>query len=348
MVQKAVLSTPRRMSLPTAQASSPPTAHRRTRLAPSPTGSLHLGHARTFLLTWALARNQGWEIVLRMEDLDRERVKPGSIAETRDVLDWLGLECDGAMTVQSEHVERFRDGMRRLAERGAIFRCDRSRKDVRLAASAPHQEDGEVRFPPELRPAGEAFAFVDERANHRLLVDPATEHVHDELFGDSQWNPGAEIGDFLVWTKLGVPSYQLAVVIDDAHQGITDVVRGEDLLPSAARQQRLYRALFDPDRAPVPRWWHIPLVHDVDGTRLAKRRGDLGLTALKAAGTRRERLIGLIASWCGFTERPTELPLSDFLPMVTPATLRTLVARERDPAARCVATGDSIRWLLNS
>lgn len=324
-------------------------APRRTRLAPSPTGSLHLGNARTFVLTWAIARDRGWELLLRMEDLDGERVKPGAIEETSAVLGWLGLDHDGAMTVQSHHRERFRAAMARLAAARRIFRCERSRKDVRSAASAPHREDGETRFPPSLRPSLEcspgtscdAFRFDEELVNYRLLVDPADEPVHDELYGDLSFDPGSEVGDFLVWMKLGVPSYQLAVVVDDAHHGITDVIRGDDLLASAARQQLLYRALG----APTPRWWHLPLVYGPDGRRLAKRHDDLSLAALRASGVRRERVLGLLAHWCGFFDAPTECGPDDFRRLVTADTLQSLVARERIPASRCIATEESIRWL---
>jgi glutamyl-tRNA synthetase len=309
-----------------------------------------LGHARTFLLTWALARNQGWEILLRLEDLDRERVKEGAIEEAIAVLRWLGIDWDGPISIQSAHLDRFRAAMEQLAGGGHVFRCDRSRQDVRRAASAPHRDDGEIRFPPELRAPPQAFGFRDPLANHRLLVNPSNEEVVDELFGPQTFDPGSEVGDFLVWTKLGCPSYQLAVVVDDAHFGITDVVRGEDLLSSAARQQLLYRHL----QAPLPRWWHLPLVYGSDGERLAKRRGDTALNELRARGVRAERLIGLIAHVSGLTEeattkpmsRPVELSPADFQRLVQPDTLRAMVDRERR-GARATASEDSIRWLLN-
>ncbi len=328
---------------------------RRTRLAPSPTGGLHLGNARTFALTWALARNLGWEVLLRIEDLDRERVKPGAVDETRAVLDWLGLDHDGPVTVQSEHLDRFWTALERLGGDGPsrVFRCERSRKDVRSAASAPHREDGELRFPPALRPPSDADAFsVRERqVNYRFLIDPGSEFVQDELLGRVRFDPGEEVGDMLVWMKMGAPSYQLAVVVDDAHQGITDVVRGDDLLASAARQQLLYRALG----APVPRWWHLPLVVGPTGERLAKRHDDLSLAALRAAGVRRERVLGLLAHWCSDHAKdslpPGERSLDDFRAGITPATLQALVVRERrdgnPPPRRCVLSEGLIRWLFD-
>jgi glutamyl-tRNA synthetase len=341
-----------------------PDRPRRTRLAPSPTGGLHLGNARTFALTWALARNLGWEVLLRIEDLDRERVKPGAVDETRAILDWLGLDHDGPVTIQSEHVDRFWNALKDLAADGcSVFRCDRSRKDVRSAASAPHREDGEIRYPPSLRPPvvargsndahGQPDPFTprDRHANYRFVIDPGAEAVEDQLAGHCVFHPGEEVGDMLVWMKMGAPSYQLAVVVDDAHQGITDVMRGDDLLPSAARQQLLYRALG----ADIPNWWHLPLVVGPDGERLAKRHDDLSLASLRAAGVRRERVLGLLAHWCGDHEESTlpdgERSIDDFRAGITPATLQALVARERcdgiRPDRRCVLSEDLIRWLLD-
>jgi glutamyl-tRNA synthetase len=315
-------------------------AQRRTRLAPSPTGSLHLGNARTFVLTWALARNEGWEVVLRIEDLDGPRVRPGAVDEAIAVLSWLGLDWDGPIRRQSDDLAPFADAMRRLGDR--VFRCERSRKDVRSAASAPHAEDGEVRFPPSLRPIeAERRAFDEPLVNYRLLVEPGADIVVDELLGTHSFDPGMEIGDFLVWTKAGVPAYQLAVVVDDIAQGITDVVRGDDLLASAARQQMLYRAF----ERPAPRWWHLPLVHDGDGHRLAKRHDDLSLASLRAAGVRRERVLGLLARWCGFVRELVELDLDGFRSLVSPATLRALAAREHAPGGRCSMQEDDRRWL---
>ncbi len=312
---------------------------RRTRLAPSPTGSLHLGNARTFVLTWALARNEGWEVVLRIEDLDGPRVRPEAIAECLAVLRWLGLDWDGEVKRQSDDLEPYREAIRRLGS--LVFRCERSRKDVRSAASAPHEEDGEVRFPPSLRPRPENFGFAADTMNHRLLVDPAPEMVHDELQGNRVFDPGREVGDFLVWTKGGVPAYQLAVVVDDILQGITDVVRGDDLFASAARQQQLYRAF----NAANPRWWHLPLVYGPDGKRLAKRRDDTSLASLLAAGVPREYVLGLLAHWCGFLAEPRPTSPEDFRRLVSVDTLRAMTAREHTATGRRIAHEDSLSWL---
>jgi glutamyl-tRNA synthetase len=318
---------------------------RRTRLAPSPTGGLHLGNARTFALTWALARNEGWDVLLRIEDLDLSRVRSGAIEETEAILAWLGLDHDGPVAVQSADLAPYRAAMIRLAAAGAVYRCARSRKDVRMAASAPHADDHEQRFPPELRPGPDALGFVDERSNHRLRVEPGPERVWDQLLGERCFDPGTEVGDFLVWTKLGVPSYQLAVVVDDLRHGITDVVRGDDLLASAARQQILHRLLGARDG---PRWWHLPLVYGADGERLAKRRDHTSVAALRAAGVRRERILGLLARWCGFVADRCELSVSDFRGLVRADTLRAFSARCTLPEGRTLATELDLRWLTTA
>ena len=301
-----------------------------TRLGPTPSGALHVGNARTFLVNWALARNLGWRIVLRLEDLDLGRVKAGAHEAALEDMRWIGVEWDGEPEIQSRDLAPYRAALERLAADGRVFRCDRSRAEIRSAASAPHAEDGETRYPPELRPPGpwpRTIAASGERAweaNHRLRVDPAPERVHDELLGDFTFDPGLEAGDMVVWTKLGVPAYQLAVVVDDARHGVTDVVRGDDLLASAARQQLIARALG----LAHARWWHVPLVYGDDGKRLAKRHGSHSLAAMRDAGVAPERVIG----WCARSlELGTERALSarDFLARATPDALRPAVARVR-------------------
>ncbi len=270
-------------------------AHPRvTRLAPTPSGALHIGNARTFLATWALARNNGWRIVMRLEDLDLGRVKAGAHEAALADLAAIGVDWDGEPEVQSRDLAPYRAALEELSRAGRVFRCDRSRAEIRNAASAPHAEDGETRFPPELRPPDPWPRTLDAwEANHRMLVDPAPERVHDELLGERVFNPGLEAGDMVVWTKLGVPAYQLAVVVDDARHGVTDVVRGDDLLASAARQQLIARALG----VAHARWWHFPLVYGDDGKRLAKRHGAHSLAQLRADGVDRARIIG----WCAWS-----------------------------------------------
>jgi glutamyl-tRNA synthetase len=318
----------------------------RTRLAPSPTGELHLGNARTFLLTWALARREGWSVVLRIEDLDGPRVREETVAGCLASLEWLGMDWDGPVRRQSEDLRPFRDAMASLAARGLVFRCDLSRKDVRLAASAPHAADGETRYEPSLRPGREAFGFADERANHRLLVEAGPEPVVDELLGPRTFDPGLEAGDLLLWTKAGVPSYQLAVTVDDLAQGVTDVVRGDDLLPSAARQAILHRHLG----GTPPRWWHLPLVLDHEGRRLAKRSSDLSLAALRERGVARERVLGFLAFHSGLVPRLEPLDRDRFRDLVDRDTLRALARREAERPLRLPAPDDPefLPWLTRS
>ncbi len=280
-----------------------------TRLAPSPTGTLHLGNARTFLLTWALARNLNWKIVLRIEDLDATRVREGAADDAIELLRWLGIDWDEGPFTQSHDLDPYRQAMQSLLERRQAYACALTRKQIEQAASAPHAGDGEIRFPPELRPSpsdARAFGFDRLDTNYRFVVGEGRIRIDDHIAGTSMHDPAAECGDFIIWTKLGVPAYQLAVVVDDARQGVTDVVRGDDLLASAARQTLLYRALgLDP-----PNWWHVPLVLGDDGRRLAKRHGDTHLESFRAAGVRPERVIGLVAALCGIGDPRTVRPMS--------------------------------------
>jgi glutamyl-tRNA synthetase len=282
---------------------------RTTRLAPSPTGTLHLGNARTFLVNWAIARSRGWRIVLRIEDLDLTRVRAGAAEQAIDLLRWLGIDWDEGPRWQSRDLDPYRAAMRTLATQRMVFACERSRKDIERAASAPNLGDGETRYPPELRPVNDhptAWRFAREDVNYRFVMPDEKIEIDDRFGGRSRHDPFHECGDFIVWTKLGVPAYQLAVVVDDARQGVTDVVRGDDLLPSAARQTLLYRALG----LAAPDWWHLPLVVGEDGRRLAKRHGDTHLEQYRGAGVPAERIIGLLAALCGVVDRDRPAPMT--------------------------------------
>ena len=189
-----------------------------TRLAPTPSGALHVGNARTFLVNWALARRLGWRIVLRLEDLDLGRVKDGAHAAAIADMRWIGVDWDGEPEVQSRDLEPYREALSRLAAMGRTFRCDRSRAEIRSAPSAPHADDGETRYPPELRPAEpwfrevEAWGAAPWEANHRLRLDPAPERVHDEFLGDGH--------DFAVITEGLI----------ELHHGELGIVAGADAL----------------------------------------------------------------------------------------------------------------------
>lgn len=290
--------------------------HGVTRLAPSPTGALHLGNARTFLATWALARARGWRIVLRVEDLDTPRVKPGVIDLTIDLLAWLGIDWDEGPFIQSADREAHEAAMRRLVASGLAYPCAMSRAEIEAAASAPQEGSGEVRFPASLRPVDRPTAFDDASPSWRFVVEEEAMVRFDDLFaGPQAIRPAASIGDFIVWTRRdparpGQAAYQLAVVVDDARQGVTHVVRGDDLLDSAARQRLLGRAL---GATPEPAYCHLPLVRGEDGKRLAKRHGDTRLDMYRAAGVTPQRVIGLVAAWCGMIPSPRPMDAGEFL-----------------------------------
>ncbi len=338
-------------SSPDRGAGSSPVLPQRTRLAPSPTGALHLGNARTFLLTWAMARRRGWSIPLRIEDLDTPRIKPGTTEALVDTLRWLGLDWDPPAAnhsatlplchsvtskdylVQSHDLEPYRAAMRFLAARGLAYPCPLTRAEIERAASAPQEGAHDTPFPAHLRPAsaGQPFDFDAEEAaacrgtgvggapvrtagdmgaNWRFIVPSTPVTFHDLFAGEQTFDVSAIVGDFVLWTKRGTPSYQLAVVVDDLRQHITHVLRGDDLLDSAARQILLYRAFasdpvgsgFHPrpgTRNPEPVFCHFPLVLGPDGRRLAKRHGDTRLDHYRAAGVPAEAVVGLIAHWSG-------------------------------------------------
>ena len=254
------------------------------RLAPSPTGRLHLGHARTFLLAWWSVRSRGGRLWLRIEDLDRSRVKPGMVDECLRDLEWLGLDWDGEPLLQSADGSRYAAALEQLRASGAAYPCTCSRRDLELALGAPHAEDGERRYPGTCRGRFASPEEAERRsgspAGMRLRVPDGELEIHDGIAGDVRVDVQREVGDFLLARRDGAFAYQLVVVVDDAYQGVTEVLRGSDLLASAARQEHVARALGVPSAA----WFHVPLVVDEHGRRLAKRRDDLALSELRAAG----------------------------------------------------------------
>ena len=255
----------------------------RGRLAPSPTGYLHLGHAATFWLAQERCRAQGGALVLRIENLDRERCRPEYTAALVDDLRWYGLEWQEGPYVQSERIGLYLEAWRTLAASGAIYPCICTRRDVERAARAPHAGEHEAIYPGTCRPSQPVPVDSDTpgTVNWRFRA-PLGEQVtfEDGRAGRQKCQVGEDFGDFLLWRKDGTPAYQLAVVVDDAVMGITEVVRGEDLLLATAQQILLYRALG----REVPAFYHAPLVLGEDGRRLAKRSGAHSLRALREAG----------------------------------------------------------------
>lgn len=257
------------------------------RLAPSPTGSLHVGNVRTFLWAWLSARSQGGRVLMRVEDLDTPRVKPGVVEKMLDDLRWLGFDWDGEPVVQSAGRDRYREIHARLS--GRIFPCGCKRADLLAAQSAPHEDDQDLRYPGTCRDSTAAGI------SWRLRVDPGRIEFTDRLYGPQAIDVAGTVGDFVVAKTPEQPAYQLAVVVDDIDQGVTEVVRGDDLIPSTARQILLYRALG----AAPPAYGHVPLVVGPDGRRIAKRHGDARIATLRDAGVPPERIIGILAEGSG-------------------------------------------------
>lgn len=263
------------------------------RLAPSPTGLLHLGHARTFWTAWKRARAANGILWLRDEDLDPQRSKPEFSRAMRDDLRWLGITWDAEMR-QSDRVAAYRVAMEDLVRGGYVYPCRCSRRDLQHAMSAPHEEDDEPVYSGRCRPAlhGDAGETLMPETNYRFRVrDGEVVRFVDEHAGAQAFMAGcggrAEFGDFVVWRKDGLPSYQLACVVDDAAMGVTEVVRGRDLLKSTARQMLLQRALG----LRTPRYFHCDLMRDAAGVRLAKRHDALSLRVLREQGLTAEEVL---------------------------------------------------------
>jgi len=284
-----------------------------TRLAPSPTGALHLGNARTFLVNWLLARRDGWKVVLRIEDLDGPRVKRGADGELIEDLRWLGLDWDQGPIYQSDRLPTYRDAIDRLIQQGDAYACVCSRKEVDAAASAPHAEDGAAVYPGTCRGKYETPDAVRRATGRpaalRFRVPEGPIRLEDRFAGLQCFDAARELGDFVIAKADGTPAYQLAVVVDDAAMGVTDVVRGDDLLDSTPRQVLLYGALGLSEQ--LPDYYHLPLVVGADGRRLAKRHGDTRLSFYRQRGVPPQRLTALLARWCGIDVgagvRPDEL-----------------------------------------
>jgi glutamyl/glutaminyl-tRNA synthetase len=256
----------------------------RGRLAPSPTGLLHLGHARTFWIAQERARAAGGKLFLRNDDLDLARCRPEFVTAMREDMRWFGLHWEEPMISQSTRLPLYRMALARLHAAGMIYPCNRSRRDVLAAASAPHDdaEPDEPVYPPQFRPAaGAPLPPLATATNWRFRVPDGTGLVFTDLgLGPQSAMAGRDFGDFLVWRKDDLASYQLACVVDDAALGITEVVRGADLVMSTFRQLLLYRALG----LAVPAFYHCPLVTDETGGRLAKRHDALALRTLREQG----------------------------------------------------------------
>jgi len=269
----------------------------RGRLAPSPTGLLHRGHARTFWTAFERARERGGTLVFRNEDLDPYRSKAEFVGAMFEDLRWLGIEWQEGPDVggafgpyaQSERREFYLHAWRKLVDGGFVYPCTCSRKDLAMAAQAPHDADDEPIYPGMCR-GKKLVADAPAGVNWRFRVpDGEAIEFEDGRMGRQGFVAGRDFGDFVVWRRDDVPAYQLAVVVDDAAMKITEVVRGEDLLRSTARQILLARALG----VAIPEYYHCPLVTDEMGLRLAKRHDALSLRSLRSAGRIPEEVRGV-------------------------------------------------------
>ena len=288
----------------------------RGRFAPTPSGRMHLGNLLAALLAWLDARSAGGELVLRIEDLDTQRTSPELAAQLMDDLRWLGRDWDeGGLTpeyMQSRRTARYEEAFRVLEERGLVYPCYCTRSE-RMAATAPHRDDGAVVY------SGKCFSLTEReraalerqgrRPAWRVRCPCQVVVLEDGNCGPYAENLARDCGDFIVRRSDGVFAYQLAVVVDDALMGVNHVVRGRDLLCSAPRQAWLHEVLgYRP-----PRFFHTPLLLAPDGRRLAKRDRDLDMGALRARYGP-EELTGLLAFYAGLTDRPEKVTAQELVP----------------------------------
>lgn len=254
---------------------------------------MHVGHARTFVTAYRRAVDAGGSVVLRIEDLDPRRCRAEWTERTIEDLRWLGVGWSEGPYHQSGRRDVFVDAWRVLRDAGVIYPSAVSRREVRDAAHAPHEdEEREPIFPPALRAPPDAGRDAESPAGTvwRFRVpDGETVRLTDARCGPQAFTAGVDFGDFVVWRKDDVPAYELAVVADDIAMGITEVVRGEDLLLSTARQLLVYRALG----ATPPAWCHLPLVRDANGRRLAKRHQALSVRELRERGLTADEVLAL-------------------------------------------------------
>jgi len=296
------------------------TRKRRGRFAPTPSGSLHLGNARTALLAWLQIRAAGGDMILRMEDIDKPRSRAEWAEEILRDLEWLGLVFDEGLEeggpcgpyVQSERADRYEQALDKLQAAGLLYPCYCSRADLAQLASAPHGLGSEgPAYPGTCR-----HLSAEERAARAAAKSPSLRFAlperevrfADGLMGEQRFPPGAG-GDFVVRRADGIVAYQLAVVVDDAAMGITDVLRGMDLLDSTLRQLLLFEALGEK----APEYAHVPLLYGPDGSRLSKRHGAIGIAAMRSSGVRAEQVIGCLAYWSGLLDRPEPVKAQELI-----------------------------------
>ncbi|ALA52631.1 tRNA glutamyl-Q(34) synthetase GluQRS [Shouchella clausii] len=291
----------------------------RGRFAPTPSGELHLGNLYVALLSWLQVRQGGGQFILRMEDIDRPRSRNELVGPMMDDLHWLGLDWDegpdqggeNGPYYQSKRLHLYEEALHNLQQQQLLYHCYCSRAELQAVASAPHGVASEGQAYPgtckKLTAAERAAKAAKKTPSLRFAVDkgPTAEKMDVEM--EKLLRRG---GDFVVQRADGIISYQLAVVVDDALMGITDVLRGQDLYDSTPRQLLLYAALG----YTAPRFVHVPLLYGPDGRRLAKRHRDLSLAAIRANGCRPEDIVGLLAALSGLIEHPEPLTAAELIP----------------------------------
>ena len=285
-----------------------------TRLAPSPTGALHPGNARTFLVNYLLARQRNWRILMRVEDLDGPRVKAGAAERMLDDLQWLGLSWEEPVVFQSQRSEIYQAALQKLIDSGKAYPCVCSRKDIEQASSAPHADEHVVTYPNTCRTRFASAQHATEATGRavawRVHAGDEPIFVCDEFHGHRQFELSSLCGDFVVFRGSGLAAYQLAVVVDDSAAGVDAIVRGDDLLDSAARQIHLRRLL---GLSAEMKYWHLPLVAGPDGKRLAKRHGNTRLSYYRQLGATPQRILGLLGYWCGAIKERRETTINELI-----------------------------------
>ncbi len=296
----------------------------RGRYAPSPTGRLHVGSARTALAAWLSLRARGGVFVMRVEDLDGPRAVPGMAEAILEDLKWLGLVWDAGPALggphrpytQSERFHLYEAALDRLHGLERLFPCRHSRKDLQRLATAPHGSSGLPPYPAVLRPSDLEPGWFETHRNGgaeaalRFLVHDRPVAFDDRVHGTIIEPVHETVGDFVLKRRDGVYAYQLAVVVDDLMMGINEVVRGEDLLASTARQIQLIEALG----GARPAYGHVPLVVNVGGQKLSKRDESLTLASLREAGARPETLVGYLGFSLGLLPEPIPCTPADLIP----------------------------------
>ena len=279
------------------------------RYAPSPSGPLHMGNIQTALLAWLQVRLGDGHLHLRIDDLDEARTKPGSAQQIMDDLTWLGLHWDGEPYYQTLHIADYEAAFDGLVNSQKVYACVCSRKEIAKVASAPHEPGLSVKYPGTCRDRMLTDGEVEKLLAWRYVVENSLTSFTDVLAGAQRQNLMEDVGDFILRRKDGVYAYQLATVVDDINLGVTDVVRGADLLDSTPRQI----ALFNDLNGTVPQFWHTPLKLDENGERMAKRSGANSLLNLRQQGITAKQLIAKLAFDLGLLGENEPLSAKDLL-----------------------------------